>query len=251
MKIAIIGYGRMGHIIENTATARGHEIVCRIDTANQEDFGSEAFRSADVAIEFSTPATAADNVLKAFAAGVKVVSGTTAWFPEHHDEMEKLCAQGATLFWSSNFSIGVYLFSAASRYLARLMDGFPGYSVAIDEIHHCHKLDSPSGTAVSIAEGVISQLQRKDRWTNDLAPIGEVETDKEPTDGNELSIFSWRHDEVPGTHRVRYESGADRISITHEAKSREGFALGAVIAAEYALNHSGLLGMDDLFDDIN
>ncbi len=250
MKIAIIGYGRMGHIIEQTAIARGHEIVCTIDAANQWDFDSDAFRTADVAIEFSTPAAAYANVLKALDAGVKVVSGTTGWFAEHCDEMEKFCAQGATLFWSSNFSIGVYLFSAASRYIARLMNGFPDYSVAIDEIHHCHKLDSPSGTAVNIAEGVISELKRKDGWTNELAPIGEMETDKEPADGRELSIFSWRHDEVPGTHRVRYESGADRISITHEAKSREGFALGAVIAAEFTISHSGLLGMDDLFKNI-
>lgn len=240
----------MGHIIESTAIARGHSIVCRIDADNQQDFDSEAFRSADIAIEFSRPDAAYDNVRKAFAAGVKVVSGTTAWFGQHREEMESLCEQGATLFWSSNFSIGVYLFSAASRYLARLMDGFPGYSVAVDEIHHCHKLDSPSGTAVSIAEGIIDKLQRKDSWTNELAPLGEIESIKTPSDGTSLDIFSYRHDEVPGTHRVRYESGADRISIVHEAKSREGFALGAVIAAEFAATRSGLLGMDDLFKDI-
>lgn len=250
MKIAIIGYGRMGHIIEETARRRGHETVCIIDAGNGHDFDGEAFRSADVAMEFSTPQAAADNVKRAISAGVKVVSGTTAWFPQHRAEMEKLCSQGATLFWSSNFSIGVYLFSALNRTLARMMDSFPLYGVAVDEVHHCHKLDSPSGTAVSLAEAILSELKRKDRWENELAPVGEVESFKPASDGNTLSIFSYRRDEVPGTHTVRYESDADRIIITHEAANRSGFALGAIIAAEFTAGRTGLLGMDDLFENL-
>jgi len=240
----------MGHMIEDVALSRGHEVVCAVDVDNPEAFGSEAFRSADVAIEFTVPSSAYSNVIKAFDAGLKVVSGTTGWFAAHREEMEALCAGGRTLFWSSNFSIGVYIFSAVNRYLARIMDKFDSYDVAMDEVHHCHKLDSPSGTAVTLAEGILKELSRKDGWTNELAPLGEVESFKAPAPGSDLTIFSYRHDEVPGIHTVRYESGADRIVLTHEAKSRAGFALGAVMAAEYAAGHSGLLGMDDLFKDL-
>lgn len=251
MKIALIGYGKMGHMIEEIAKSRGHEIVSTIDIENPGDFESDAFRSADVAIEFSMPSSAYDNVKKAFSAGVKVVSGTTAWFPQHKDEMKELCKGGAnTLFWSSNFSIGVYVFSAVNSYLARLMNNFPGYDVAMDEVHHCHKLDSPSGTAITLAEGILEGLGRKTSWVNELAPLGEIESFKEPGQGENLTIYSYRHDEVPGIHTVRYESDADRIVITHDAKSRRGFALGAVMAAEYAADHNGLLGMDDLFKDL-
>lgn len=250
MKIALIGYGKMGHMIEEIAKSRGHEIVSIIDVDNISDFDSDAFRSAEVAIEFSMPSSAYGNVKKAFASGVKVVSGTTAWFPEHKEEMTELCNAGNTLFWSSNFSIGAYVFSAVNSYLARLMNNFPGYDVAMDEVHHCHKLDAPSGTAITLAEGILRQLSRKDGWVNELAPLGETESFKIPGQGSDLKIYSYRHDEVPGIHTIRYESDADRIVITHDAKSRRGFALGAVMAAEYASDHSGLLGMDDLFKDL-
>ena len=201
MKIALIGYGRMGHMIEEIAESRGHEIVCAIDVDNPEAFDSDAFRSADVAIEFSMPSSAYSNVRKAFDAGLKVVSGTTGWFANHRAEMEALCADGRTLFWSSNFSIGVYIFSAVNNYLAGIMDKFDGYDVAMDEVHHCHKLDSPSGTAVTLAEGLLSKLSRKDSWTNELAPLGEVESMKAPVAGPALQIFSYRHDEVPASIR--------------------------------------------------
>lgn len=250
MKIALIGYGKMGHMIEEIAVSRGHEVVCTIDVDNLDDFGSDAFRSADVAIEFTMPSSAYSNVKKAFEAGVRVVSGTTAWLPQHREEMEALCAQGHTLFWSSNFSIGVYIFSAVNKYLAGIMDKFEGYDVAMDEVHHCHKLDSPSGTAITLAEGILASLGRKSGWANELAPLGEVESFKTPEHGGDLMIYSYRHDEVPGIHTVRYESDADRIVITHDAKSRRGFALGAVLAAEYAAVHTGFLGMDDLFKDL-
>lgn len=250
MKIALIGYGKMGHMIEEIAKSRGHEIVSIIDVGNENEFAGEAFRSADVAIEFTAPASACDNVRKAFASGMKVVSGTTGWFGQHKEEMAELCSEGNTLFWSSNFSIGVYVFSAVNRYLADLMNNFAGYDVAMDEVHHCHKLDAPSGTAVTLAEEILTRLDRKKGWTCELSPLGEVESVKDAPENDELTIFSYRHDEVPGIHTVRYESDADRIAITHEAKSRRGFALGAVMAAEFAATHSGLLCMDDLFQEM-
>lgn len=250
MKIALVGYGKMGHMIEDIAKSRGHEIVCAVDVDNAGDIESEAFKSADVAIEFTTPSSAYSNVKRAFEAGVKVVCGTTGWFGQHREEMEELCSEGKTLFWSSNFSIGVYVFSAVNRYLAVLMNNFAGYDVAMDEVHHCHKLDAPSGTAVTLAEGILASLDRKKGWVCEQAPLGEKESIKNPADNDELTIFSYRHDEVPGIHTVRYESAADRIVITHDAKNREGFALGAVLAAEFTATHSGLLCMDDLFKDI-
>lgn len=240
----------MGHMIEEIAVSRGHQVVCTVDVDNPEAFDSEEFRSADVAIEFSIPSSAYSNIMKAFDAGLKVVSGTTGWFAGHRAEMEALCAEGKTLFWSSNFSIGVYIFSAVNSYLAGIMDKFEGYDVAMDEVHHCHKLDAPSGTAVTLAEGLLARLSRKDSWTGELAPLGEVESFKTPEPGSALKIYSYRHDEVPGIHTIRYESDADRIVITHEAKSRRGFALGAVLAAEFAAGHAGLLGMDDLFKEL-
>ena len=165
MKIALIGYGKMGRMIEQIAKSRGHEIVSIIDIDNQEDFESEAFRSADVAIEFTAPQVAYGNYLKAWAAGVKVVSGSTGWLKEHGEEVRKACTTGGkTLFWASNFSVGVAIFSAASRYLARIMNQFPQYEVSMEEVHHIHKLDHPSGTAITLAEGIIGELDRKDGW---------------------------------------------------------------------------------------
>ena len=161
MKIALIGYGKMGKEIERIALQRGHTIVSVIDKDNRQDFDSEAFRNADVAIEFTAPTAAYDNCMKAFAAGVKVVSGSTGWMSEHGEEMERLCREeGRTLFWASNFSIGVAIFSAVNNYLARIMDNFPGYDVSMSETHHVHKLDAPSGTAITLAEGILENLKR-------------------------------------------------------------------------------------------
>jgi len=226
MKIALIGYGKMGHEIERAALSRGHEIVCRIDVDNVEDFGSEAFKSADVAIEFTAPSVAYGNILKAFDAGVKVVSGTTGWFKEHSEEMADKCAKGCTLFWSSNYSVGVTVFAAVNRYLASLMNRFPGYDVSMTEVHHVHKLDAPSGTALTLAEAIEAEIDRVEK----------------------VPIESIREGEVPGIHTVKYESDADSITITHSAKNRSGFALGAVLAAEFTAQHKGLLGMKDLFN---
>ena len=249
MKIALIGYGKMGKEIERIARGRGHEIVCIIDLNNREDFASEAFRSADVAIEFTNPQAAYDNYLRAFDAGVKVVSGSTGWLKEHGEDVRRLCAEeGKTLFWSSNFSLGVAIFSAVNKYLARIMNQFPEYDVAMEETHHIHKLDAPSGTAITLAEGILENLDRKTRWVKGTlqAPDGTVSGSAQCAP-EELPINSVRRDEVPGIHSIRYDSAADSITLTHDAKNRSGFALGAVLAAEYTARHTGLLTMEDLF----
>ena len=249
MKIALIGYGKMGKMIEQIALSRGHEIVSIIDIDNQEEFESAAFKSADVAIEFTAPTVAYQNYMKAFAAGVKVVSGSTGWLDEHLDEMKQLCTTGGkTLFWSSNFSLGVAIFSAVNKYLASIMNKFPEYEVSMEETHHIHKLDAPSGTAITLAEGIMENLERKSKWVMGTltAPDGTVSGTTECL-ANELPISAIRRDEVPGIHTINYDSEADCITITHDAHSRKGFALGAVLAAEYTANHEGFLGMDDLF----
>ena len=237
MKIALIGYGKMGKEIEKIALSRGHEIVSIIDINNQDDFNSDAFRSADVAIEFTNPMVAYNNYIRTFNAGVKLVSGSTGWMAEHGDEIKELCAnEGKTLFWSSNFSLGVTIFSAVNKYLAKIMNQFPEYDVEMTEWHHVHKLDAPSGTAITLAEGILDNLVRKSSWVKE-----ETELD------NQLPIKSVREGEIFGIHTIRYDSAVDSISITHDAKNRGGFALGAVIAAEFTANHEGYLGMEDLF----
>ena len=236
MKIALIGYGKMGKTIEQIALQRGHQIVSIIDINNTADFESEAFRSADVAIEFTTPATALGNYMRCFEANVPVVSGTTGWL-SHLDEVKAKCEQeGKTFFYASNFSVGVNIFFALNRYLAKIMNGFPAYDVRMTEVHHIHKLDAPSGTAITLAEGILDTVERTERRT--------LETAEQPTD---LPIHAIREGEVPGIHEIIYESEADTISIKHDAKSRAGFALGAVIAAEFTAGKKGFLGMNDLF----
>ncbi len=249
MKIALIGYGKMGKMIERIALERGHEIVSIIDIDNQQDFDSEAFASADVAIEFTSPTAAYGNYLKAFSKGVKVVSGSTGWMKDHGDEVRRMCTEGGqTLFWASNFSIGVAIFSAVNRYLARIMNGFPQYAVSMEETHHIHKLDAPSGTAITLAEDLISCLDSKKAWVKGtlVAPDGTVSGTTECAP-DEIAISSVRRDEVPGIHSISYDSEADCITITHDAHSRKGFALGAVLAAEYTATHQGLLTTSDLF----
>ena len=240
MKIALIGYGKMGRMIEQVARERGHEIACIIDIDNRDDFDSEAFKSADVAIEFTAPQAAYANYLRAFSHHVKVVSGSTGWMAEHGDEVRRMCTdEGQTLFWASNFSVGVAIFSAVNRYLARLMNQFPQYDPHMEETHHIHKLDAPSGTAITLAEDIIHELARKEVWAK-----GEANA---PYAADTLRIDSLRRGEVPGIHTIRYDSEADCITISHDAHSRKGFALGAVLAAEYTATHTGLLTMSDLF----
>lgn len=249
MKIALIGYGKMGHMIEQIARDRGHEIVSIIDVDNIEDFDSPAFASADVAIEFTNPTAAFGNYQRAFAHNVKVVSGSTGWMQDHKADVEKMCSEGGqTLFWASNFSIGVAIFSAVNRYLAKIMNGFPQYDVEIEEVHHVHKLDAPSGTAITLAEDIIDRLDRKDKWIKGFQHTADgTESGSNKVAPDELPIASIRRDEVPGIHSISYDSEADKITITHNAHSRKGFALGAVLAAEYTKDHSGLLTTSDLF----
>ena len=236
MKIALIGYGKMGKMIEQIARERGHEIVSIIDIDNQQDFDSLQFQSADVAIEFTAPQAAYGNYLKAFSHGVKVVSGSTGWMKDHGDDVRRMCCEeGQTLFWASNFSIGVAIFSAVNRYLAKIMNQFPQYDVEMEETHHVHKLDHPSGTAITLADEIVERIDRKEAWA------------EETTDPKMLRVDHIRRGEVAGIHTVRYDSDADIITITHDAHSRKGFALGAVLAAEYTKDHQGLLTISDMF----
>ena len=227
MRIALIGYGKMGREIEKAALERGHEIVSIIDIDNQEDFDSPAFLSStEVAIEFSRPEAAYANYRKCFERHIPVVAGTTGWL-KHLDEVKKICLeQGQTFFYASNYSLGVNLFFALNRHLAKMMNRFPAYDVHIEDIHHIHKLDAPSGTAITLAEGIVENIDRKNRDT--------------------LAIESKREGEVVGTHEIVYDSDADIISIRHEAKSRKGFALGAVLAAEFICGKTGVFTMNDL-----
>lgn len=235
MKLALIGYGKMGREIEQIAKSRGHEIVSIIDVNNLADFESDAFKSADVAIEFTRPDAALDNYRRAFKSGVAVVAGTTGWL-DHIDEIKNACEnEGKTFFYASNFSLGVNIFFALNKYLAKIMNGFTDYDVKMKEIHHIHKLDEPSGTAITLAEGVIENIDRKNNWT--------IET---PKDSSELFIEAIREGEVPGYHSIIYESEVDTITITHDAKSRKGFALGAVVAAEFTCGKKGFLTMSDM-----
>ncbi len=237
MKVAIIGYGVMGREIEKILQERGHETVLVIDADNRDMLTADNLRKADAAIEFTTPSTARANVSACLQAGIPVVCGTTGW----NDDLQSACEEcdrlGGTFFWSSNFSIGVNIMFMVNRYLAHIMDRFPEYEVSMTEVHHTRKKDSPSGTAVTIAEGIIDNMERKSSWVNHAA-----------SSASEVAIESVREGDVPGIHEVRYESEADTLTIRHSAKGRRGFALGAVMAAEFAVTHKGVLCMDDMLD---
>jgi 4-hydroxy-tetrahydrodipicolinate reductase len=235
MKVALIGYGKMGKTIEKILIERGHSIVSVIDVDNQEDFQSDTFKSADVAIEFSFPSAAFGNYLKCFAANIPVVAGTTGWL-EHLEEIKTICEkENKTFFYAPNFSLGVNIFFAVNTYLAKLMNNFPQYDVSLSETHHIHKLDAPSGTAITLAEGIFKQIDRKKQWT--------LEKTNRPS---ALHIEAIREGEVPGIHEITYESEADLIQIKHSSKSRMGLALGAVLAAEFTAGKKGFLGMNDM-----
>ncbi|MDR1897559.1 MAG: 4-hydroxy-tetrahydrodipicolinate reductase [Prevotellaceae bacterium] len=232
MKIALIGYGKMGRTIEGFAVRRGHSVTIRIDKDNTEDIYSELFKSSDVAIEFSCPETAFHNVSTALKSGVPVVCGTTGWI-DKLEEAKRLCNEQKTGFiYSSNFSLGVNIFFHINRKLAEIMKQYPDYVPTIEEIHHIHKKDAPSGTAITLAEDVLSHIGLK-KWS----------LEKEE---NSLHISAVREGEVPGTHSVSYENSIDIIKISHEAKSRDGFALGAVIAAEFIKDRLGFFTMKEV-----
>ncbi len=237
MNIALIGYGKMGHIIEEIATSRGHQIVSIIDIDNKADMDSDAFRSADVAIEFTRPESAIENIFKCFEVGVPVVVGTTGWLDKLEEVKAEMKKKNGTLFWASNFSVGVNIFNAANKFLAKIMNDYDVYNVSMTEIHHIHKLDAPSGTAITLAEGILENLDRKKSWKLDTEESSE-----------DIAIKAVREGEVPGTHIVTYDSEVDTITFSHEAKSRRGFALGAVIAAEFTAGKKGFLSMNDIFN---
>lgn len=231
MKIALLGYGKMGKVIERIALERGHEIVLKKDEFNTY----EGLSTADVAIDFSVPTAAVDNISNCFHANVPVVSGTTGWL-EHYDEMIALCNEKKGGFISSsNFSLGVNIFFGLNEYLAKIMNQFDSYKVSMEEIHHIHKLDAPSGTAISLAKGVIENSNYSE-WTLDDAK------------NNQIHIEAKRIGEVPGTHTVNYDSAIDSIEIKHTAHNREGFALGAVIAAEWLAGKTGIYTMKDVLN---
>ena len=230
MKIALVGYGKMGKIIDEIATQRNHEIVARLN----ESPNSENLNNADVVIEFSNPEVAFNNIKTCLENNIPVICGTTGWL-DQKPEIEKIAAENNTAFlYGSNFSLGVNLFFALNEKLANLMKNFPEYNVQLEEIHHTHKKDAPSGTAISLAEGIIKNDQRFEGW--------KLEETKE----KELGIFAIREDEVPGTHSVFYKSSVDEIEIKHTAYSRNGFALGAVIAAEWIQGKTGNFSMKDV-----
>ncbi len=247
MNIALTGYGKMGHIIERIAKERGHRVVCIIDKDNIADFDSDAFRSADCVIEFSTPATAVGNIRRSFEQGVPVVCGTTGW-TEALPEIKTLCEnENHSFLFASNFSVGVNIFMAVNRYLAKIMNGFPQYRPHMVETHHIHKLDHPSGTAITLAEEIISETDRIYGWRE---PEGTEKKYKMNTDTTSelMEIDHVRSGEVPGIHTIDWDSPVDSISITHSAKSREGFALGAVIAAEWLAGKRGFHTIDEVFN---
>lgn len=231
----------MGRLIEEIALSRGHEIVAVIDVDNRADFRSEAFRSADVAIEFSAPAAGYDNILECFRAGVPVVSGTTG-FAARIPELKALCDRGeGTLLHSSNFSIGVNIFRALNRYVASIMGDFPSYRPYMSETHHIHKLDHPSGTAVTLADELVEHYPPAQGW---YEPAVEMKPE------SWLPVSSVREGEVPGIHTIKWESDVDYIALTHSAKSRAGFAGGAVRAAEWLAGRKGFFTMGEMLSDI-
>ena len=233
MKIALLGYGKMGRIIESLAPDEGGQVVLRVDRDNLQDL--DQLNTADVAIEFSQPESAPGNILRCLEAGVPVVCGTTGW-TGRLDEIKEYCdSKGGAFFYASNFSIGVNVFFALNRFLAERMNQWPTYDVKLEEIHHTQKLDAPSGTAITLAGDIIRRLDRKEKWVN-----GEASDEKE------LPILSRRVDPAPGTHRVIYSSAIDEIEIRHEAFSREGFARGALKAARWIIGRKGCFGMDDM-----
>lgn len=234
MTIALLGYGKMGKEIESIALQRGHTIVLKVDENNATSFAIDDLNKADVAIEFSTPHTVISNIKKCFDAQVPIIVGTTGWYDEF-EMIQELCLQkNGALFHATNFSLGVNLFFKVNSYLAELMNKYDTYNVEMEEIHHIHKLDKPSGTAISLANQILEKIDRKKHWSI---------TDKSP---ETLFIKDVREGEVPGTHIIKYTSAVDDIEIMHKAHNRKGFALGAVIAAEYIKGKKGIFTMNDL-----
>ena len=235
MKIALIGYGKMGKAIEEIAVSRGHQVVLKVSIDNLEDNTVSKIKEADLAIEFTGPDSAYDNIIRCLTAGVPVVSGSTGWL-SRMEEVKQYCQQqNGTFLYASNFSVGVNIFFEVNKRLAALMAPHPDYDVRITEIHHTEKRDSPSGTAITLAEQVMEKIKRKKEWVNHISDnLGELE------------ILSERTDPAPGTHTIEYTSPIDTITITHTAHNRKGFATGAVLAAEFIAGRKGIYRMSDV-----
>lgn len=239
MNIAIVGYGRMGKAIEKAALASGHRIFVIIDSEEDWEKYSDKLPEADVAVEFTTPETAAENVARCLKLKIPVIVGTTAW-DDRIPEIKSLCLdQGGTLFIASNFSLGVNIFFRLNKWLATVMDKFNQYDPVIEETHHTGKLDKPSGTAKQLASGLIAELKRKKQWVPGESSVAD-----------DLTVISHRIEDVPGTHVVHYDSAEDTFEIKHTARSREGFARGAVMAAEWLQGKKGVFSMDDLLSEM-
>jgi 4-hydroxy-tetrahydrodipicolinate reductase len=238
MKIALIGYGKMGHAIEEIAVEKKHEIALRIDIENAEDFTIGNLHRADVAIEFTTPHSAAANIIKCIDAGIPVVCGTTGWL-DHWNNVKQYCLdKEGTLLYASNFSVGVNLFFELNSFLAKLMSKYNEYDVMLEEVHHTQKKDAPSGTAITLAEQILQQVTSKKSWVNHISDNRE-----------ELEIISERVGAVAGKHKVKYKSEIDDIEIIHTAHGRKGFAAGAVIAAEFVHGKKGIFSMKDVLSN--
>lgn len=235
MKIALIGYGKMGKAIETIALEKGHEIVLKIDIDNAADLNKENAAKADVAIEFTGPHSALGNVMKCLELGIPLVCGSTGWLDRWNEAKNYCEQQQGTLIYASNYSIGVNLFFELNTRLAKLMSGYPAYDVSMEEIHHTQKKDAPSGTAITLAEQVLAHIPGKKRWVNHLSDNPE-----------DLEIISERIDPAPGTHKIKYHSSVDDIEIIHTAHNRVGFAGGAVLAAEFAMHKKGIFGMKEV-----
>lgn len=244
MKIALIGYGKMGKMIESIALDRNHEIVLVIDQDNLADLTIDNLKKADVAIEFSIPSSVLDNINLAIEAQTPIVVGTTGWYG-HLQEIKNNCEENnATVMYGSNFSVGVNIFFQINQLVAKMMNKFSAeYDVAVEEIHHIHKLDSPSGTAITIAEDILSEFKQKTEWV-------DVKADDPVTihSPQHLIISSYREGEVPGTHSVIYDSDVDRLELKHEAHGRQGFALGAVLAAEWLKGRNGFFSVKEMYN---
>ncbi len=240
MKIALIGYGKMGRAIEDIATKVGHQVVLTID---DPDFDAETLKKADVAIEFTTPQSAVSNIKKCADAGIPIVVGTTAWYNDYNDACDYVLSKNSGLFTATNFSIGVNLFWRITEMAAKLINDYDEYDAFIDEVHHTQKLDAPSGTAITTAEKVLANFGRKNNWVHHENGIGSS------TNELELSVRSFREENVPGTHTVSFKSDIDTIEITHTAHSRKGFASGALRAAEFMTGKSGIYTMKDLLNE--
>jgi len=246
MKIALLGYGKMGKIIERIALSRKHEIVLTINSENAHELTAENLQKADAVIEFTRPELVLDNIDECLNAGVPVVVGTTGWYEMLGEVKQKCLENNGALMYASNFSVGVNVFFHINKLLARVMNNYPYYEVQVEEIHHIHKLDSPSGTAITIAEGIIENLDTKKEWLNVLTT--DDKNDDENIAPHQLLIESMRIDSVPGTHTVIYDSEVDTIEFKHTAHNRNGFALGAVLAAEWLHNKKGFYTVDAMFD---